>query len=76
MPDAVNISQIQQYAEQFRTELLTIATIGMGEFRNDFTVVPGIKDKYTLTSLQFNNLLKPYKKAVSIPVWCDLEGLH
>lgn len=63
MPDAVNISLIQQYAETFKKELLGVVLLSSKELSDNFTLVTGIKDKFTVTSLQFQKLLKPYAKA-------------
>lgn len=59
---AVNITAIQQYAETHKMELLTLATTDAREIFEHFTVIPGIKDKHTLTTLEMKKLLKPYKK--------------
>ena len=63
MPDAVDISLIQQYTEDFKEELLGVALLTSKELTDNFTLVTGIKDKFTVTSLQFQKLLKPYAKA-------------
>lgn len=60
---ATDISLIQQYTETFKKELLAVALLGSEELRQHFTLISGIKDKYTVHSLQFKKLLKPYKQA-------------
>jgi hypothetical protein len=65
MAQATDISLIQQYTEQFKKELLAVALLGAEELKQHFTLISGVKDKYTVHSLQFQKLLKPYAKAWS-----------
>ncbi|MEH0153674.1 hypothetical protein V6R21_32305 [Limibacter armeniacum] len=62
MPDAINIEALQQYCEEFQRELITIPTTSMDDIFNHFNVLPGIKDRYVLSTLQLEKLLKPYGK--------------
>lgn len=58
----VDISKLQNYAETHKAELLMLAVTSVSEIMNHFNVIPGIKDKHTLTTLEMKKLLKPYKK--------------
>ena len=59
---AVNISALQQYCETHKMELLTLATTDAREIFEHFNVIPGIKDRHVLTTLEMKKLLKPYSK--------------
>jgi hypothetical protein len=60
--NAVDISAIQAYAEQHQKELLTLATVGSPELRN-LNIIPGIVDKYIMTTLEFGHIIKPYARS-------------
>ncbi len=62
MSNAVNISLIQQYAEQHQRELLNLAVMNTEVFQH-MDVVAGVTDKYTMTELEFEKIFKPYAKA-------------
>lgn len=59
--NATDISALQQYAEKFAPQLLKIAVTD-NEIFQKFTPVTGIKDKYTMTTLRFQRLLRPYTR--------------
>lgn len=59
---AVNITALQQYCEEHKSELLMLAVTSTQEMMQHFNVIPGIKDKYVLTTLEMKKLLKPYAK--------------
>lgn len=59
--NATDIAALQQYAEKYGKGLLKIAVTDNQVFQV-LDVVAGIKDKFTMTTLRFQNLLKPYKR--------------
>lgn len=59
--NATDITALQQYAEKFGKGLLKIAVTDNEVFRK-MDVVAGIKDKFTMTTLRFQRLLRPYKR--------------
>lgn len=59
---AVDITKLQQYCEEYKKDLIMLAVTSASEMMQHFNVIPGIKDKYTLTTLEMKKLLKPYKK--------------
>lgn len=59
--NATDITALQQYAEKFQKGLIKIAVTDNEVFQK-LDVVAGIKDKYTMTTLRFQRLLRPYKR--------------
>ncbi len=59
---AVNITQIQQYAEKHRNGLIQLA-VSNNELTENCQVLAGVTDKETMTELEFKSLVKPYAKA-------------
>jgi len=59
--NATDITALQQYAEKFSKGLLKIAVTDNEVFRK-LDVVAGVKDKFTMTTLRFQRLLRPYKR--------------
>jgi len=59
--NAVDFSALQQYAEQFKAELIKIAVTDNEVFQK-LDVITGVKDKYTVTELRFQRLLRPYTR--------------
>lgn len=60
-PNAVNFSAVQQYAETHQKELVKIAVTDNEVFKK-MDVKSGITDKFTMTTLRFQRLLRPYKR--------------
>jgi hypothetical protein len=60
--NSIDISALQQYNEEYERELIVLATLGYEDLRKDFTLVPGVKDKYNLTQLKVNSIAKPYSR--------------
>ncbi len=59
--NTVDITKLQQYAEKFKPGLIKIAVTG-NEVFDKLDVIPGVTDKFTMTTLRFQNLLRPYKR--------------
>lgn len=59
---AVDITRIQQYAEQHQRELINLAVMNSEIFQK-MDVVASVTDKYTMTELEFEKIFKPYAKA-------------
>lgn len=59
--NATDITALQQYAEKFQKGLIKIAVTDNEVFQK-LDVVAGIKDKFTMTTLRFQRLLRPYKR--------------
>lgn len=59
MANAIDKSALEGAAQQYRRELLTLATTDL-EVLPHMTLAAGIKDEYKITQLKFNSLLKPY----------------
>ncbi len=59
--NTVDITKIQQYAEKFKPGLVKIAVTDNEVFKK-LDVVSGVKDKFTMTTLRFQRLLRPYKR--------------
>lgn len=59
--NATDITKLQQYAEKFKPGLVKIAVTDNEVFKK-LDVIPGVKDKYTMTTLRFQRLLRPYKR--------------
>lgn len=58
-PNATDITALQQYAEKYGKSLLKIAVTDNEVFQK-LDVVAGVKDKFTMTTLRFQRLLRPY----------------
>jgi len=59
--NTTDISALQQYAEKYGKSLLKIAVTDNQVFK-ELDVVAGVKDKFTMTTLRFQRLLRPYKR--------------
>lgn len=59
--NATDITALQQYAEKYGKSLLKIAVTDNEVFKK-LDVVAGVKDKFTMTTLRFQRLLRPYKR--------------
>ena len=59
--NTVDITKIQQYAEKFQPGLVKIAVTDNEVFQK-LDVISGVKDKFTMTTLRFQRLLRPYKR--------------
>ncbi|NQU35923.1 MAG: hypothetical protein HQ521_22055 [Bacteroidetes bacterium] len=59
--NTVDITALQQYAEKYGKGLLKIAVTDNEAFQK-LDVVAGVKDKFTMTTLRFQRLLRPYKR--------------
>ena len=57
--NATDITALQQYAEKYGKSLLKIAVTDNEVFKK-LDVKAGIKDKFTMTTLRFQRLLRPY----------------
>jgi hypothetical protein len=70
---AVNITLLEQFCKDYKYELLKLAVFGrQPDGKIDprstmahVTILPGIKDQYQITTLEFQRLLKPYATAWS-----------
>lgn len=60
--NAVDISAIQAYTEKHQQEILTKAVVGSEELKH-LNVIPGVTDKYVMTTLEFGHIAKPYARA-------------
>ncbi|MFK5893741.1 MAG: hypothetical protein QM504_11025 [Pseudomonadota bacterium] len=59
--NTIDITALQQYAEKYAKGLLKIAVTDNEVFKK-LDVLAGIKDKFTMTTLRFQRLLRPYKR--------------
>lgn len=59
--NTTDITALQQYAEKYGKGLLKIAVTDNEVFKK-LDVVAGVKDKFTMTTLRFQRLLRPYKR--------------
>jgi hypothetical protein len=59
--NTTDITALQQYAEKFAKGLIKIAVTDNEVFKK-LDVVAGVKDKFTMTTLRFQRLLRPYTR--------------
>lgn len=58
----MDITALEQYCKTYKSELLALAVTNAREIFEHFNVIPGVKDRHQLTTLEMQKLLKPYKK--------------
>lgn len=58
---SVDVQELDDYGKEHKAELLGIATMPK-EVTDHMTLVPGIKDKFEVSTLTFAKLVKPYDK--------------